>query len=47
MIGVGSYNDIALFDDFAEGAGGTGIFNDVKNTRFSSLSKSGRRYIEH
>jgi len=35
MIGVGSYNDIALFDDFAEGAGGTGIFNNVKNTRFS------------
>ncbi len=35
MIGVGSYNDVALFDDFAEGAGGTGIFNDVKNTSFS------------
>jgi hypothetical protein len=26
MIGMGSYNDIALFDDFQEGAGGTGIF---------------------
>ena len=35
MIGVGSYNDVALFDDFAEGAGGTGIFNDLNQTRFN------------
>lgn len=33
MIGMGSYNDIALFDDFAEGAGGTGMINELYQTR--------------
>lgn len=35
MIGMGSYNDIALFDDFVEGAGGTGMVNDLDQTRFA------------
>jgi hypothetical protein len=34
MIGMGSYNDIAFFDDFVEGAGGTGMVNDLYQTRF-------------
>ena len=29
MIGMGSYNDIALFDDFVEGGGGTGMHNEM------------------
>jgi hypothetical protein len=29
MIGMGSYNDIALFDDFEEGGGGTGMADEM------------------
>jgi len=36
MIGMGSYNDIALFDDFQEGEGiGPGAVNDLSKSRFT------------
>jgi hypothetical protein len=35
-IGMGSYNDIALFDDYKEGAGGgTGVTHHLQQTRFN------------
>jgi hypothetical protein len=35
-IGMGSYNDIALFDDYEEGAGGgTGVTDQLHQTRFN------------
>jgi len=45
MIGVGSYNDIALFDDFQEGAGGPGAVNDLYQERFTVYPNPAQDYI--